>query len=249
MLENPVFVRWCTSCGREAPEEEDLTCPHCSGSVERYQRVLELPDNDEGDATFALHSLRAALAEIASDNSVTAAAVVLSDHGVDPLVAQRNPDFAAQLVALEVPPCVQQALLRHGFISFEQVCEAVSALSEPSAWAEQLGLSPAAEVLLRRLWHAAREAHQMQLGREQKREQASDDGDISHLSVSASSSCNARAAPPKRLRFPRHVAMAEAMARELALSPGSCAVTSKCRQPVETITLKNIITKPVTARN
>lgn len=174
MLEHPVFVRWCELCGHEAPEEEDLTCPRCSGPIERYQRVLELPDTSEGDTAFALHSLKTALAEVSGGDDISAAAVVLSEQGPDPLVAGMDPGFALRLVALGVPPSVQRALFCSGFDSFDRISVAVSSMSEAGAWAEQLGLPPAAEVLLRRLWHAAVDAQKFQHEEEPKRRHATE---------------------------------------------------------------------------
>lgn len=216
-LEHPVFVRWCTSCGREAPEEEYLTCPHCSGSVERYQRVLELPDTTESDAAFAFHSLKAALVEVAGGDNLTAAAAVLSEGGLDPLVARRYPAFASQLASLGVPPRVQQALVKNGFYNFESLCEAVGSLSEANAWAEQLGLPPAAEVLLRRLRHAGAYTHGLQASEHQKRSQADQADNTSEASAHAAEMETTTDAPVKRFRLPGQGA-AECMAEEL-LSP------------------------------
>lgn len=216
MLEHPVFVYWCESCGREAPEEEYLTCPHCSGCVERYQRVLELPDASEEGAAFAFHSLKTALMEVSGGDSIAAAAAMLSEDGVDSLVAESHPTFACQLAALGVPPRVQQALVVHGFDSFDSVCEAVESMSEASAWVEQLGLPPAAEVLLRRLWHAAADSRKPQIGKDSKRRNATEFDAPADITTEMQESPEQDTPVKRSFRLPRQGA-AEAMARELAL--------------------------------
>jgi len=217
MLEHPVYVFWCDTCGFEAPGEEDLTCSRCTGCIERFQRVLELPDSSEGGTAFSFHALKAALLEVSGDDSIAAAAVVLSEDGVDPSVAKHHPLFASQLAALGVPPRVQEALVSHGFDSFGSICEAVESMSGASAWVEQLGLPPAAEVLLRRLWHAAGDARKVQLGQELKRRSPVDSFRNSPAMQTGFDDAPEEEAPVKRsFRLPRERA-AEAMAHELAL--------------------------------
>jgi len=158
MLEHPVYVHWCASCGRESEEGaegEQRRCPRCGGQVRRHQRVLELPDEDAG--LLSLRELRAALADLAVGADVSGSAMLLVEQGPDPGVADMYPELAAELAALHVPPPVQRALVAHGFVSLEQVAAAATAASDASTLALQLGLSPAAEVLLRRLWHAGRD--------------------------------------------------------------------------------------------
>lgn len=154
MLEHPVFVYWCVSCGFEAPEECQ-PCPRCGNFVQRHQRVLELPD-EELD-TLSLASLRAALADISASHDVQTSALLLSEQGPDPGVAATFPVLASELAALGVPPAVQRALVKRGFSSIEQIIAAATSAPTEGPLAMKLGLSPAAEVLLRRLWHTAAE--------------------------------------------------------------------------------------------
>jgi len=175
MLEHPVFVHWCVSCGLEAPEEA-RQCPRCSGRVQRHQRVLELPDEESGP--LSLRSLRAALADVSLGEDISDSALLLFEQGPDPGVQEMYPDLAAHLASLSVPPAVQRALVNRGFVSLEQITAAVATAPDSGALALQLGLSPAAEVLLRRLRHAAAE---MRLG--QKVEKRLQGGDLGSLPV------------------------------------------------------------------
>lgn len=154
MIEHPVFVFWCVSCSYEAPEECQ-PCPRCGACVRRHQRVLELPDEDAGSLSLA--SLRAALADISVSHDLQSSAMLLSEQGPDPSVASTNPAMASELAALGVPPAVQRALVKRGFSSLEQITAAATSAPMEGALGLKLGLSPAAEVLLRRLWHAAAE--------------------------------------------------------------------------------------------
>lgn len=155
MLEHPVFVFWCVSCGYEAPAE-CRPCPRCGNFVRRHQRVLELPDEDPG--ALSLASLGAALADIsAASRDVQSSALLLSEQGPDPGVAATFPAMASELANLGVPPAVQRALMNRGFSSLEQITAAATSAPSEGALAVKLGLSPAAEVLLRRLWQAAAE--------------------------------------------------------------------------------------------
>jgi len=166
MLEHPIYVHWCGSCGLEVAEEErrQRRCPRCSGRIVRYQRVLELPDAPTG--ALSLQSLRAALAEVSAGEreNPNATAVLFSEPGPDPQVAYMHPALAAQLTDLHVPPTVQRALVARGFDSFERICAAMASTTEAGGLAEQLGLP---EVLLRRLWSAVDARYRS--GHEQKR--------------------------------------------------------------------------------
>jgi len=237
MLEHPVYVYWCASCGLECEEPEVPRRCACGGRFERFQRVLEIPDGDCGSA-LSLQSLRLALAEVASSSvagaepsGLAVAAALFSHRGPDPQVMADYPTFAAQLAALEVPPPVQRALVQHGFHSFERICTALECAEAPAAeaWALELGLPPAAEVLLRRLWHAAAEARAHRAGAALHKRQGSSEMETEKLlaPMEADEPCLApaeaealsllhRAAPRKRLRIPIGGA-AEALARELAL--------------------------------
>lgn len=155
MLEHPVFVHWCESCGLES-QEDAHRCPRCVGVVRRYQRVQELPDEDTG--ALSLTSLRAALADVLAGEDMGASAALLSEQGPDPGIAASHPTLASDLAGLGVPPAVQRALVSRGFVSLEQItAAAASAASSEGTLAGHFGLSPAAEVLLRRLWHVAAE--------------------------------------------------------------------------------------------
>lgn len=154
MLEHPVFVCWCSSCGEEAADES-LPCPRCRGPVRRHQRILELPDEDSG--ALSLATLRAALADVSASSSDDTGSVLLSEQGPDASVAASNPTLACELAALGVPRAVQRALVKRGFSSLEQITAAATSEPHEGAMAVKLGLSPSAEVLLRRLWHAAAE--------------------------------------------------------------------------------------------
>lgn len=167
MLEHPVFVFWCESCGYEAPQECH-SCPRCAGFVRRHQRVLELPDEDAGSLSLA--SLRAALADISASHDLQSSAMLLSEQGPDPGVASAYPAMASELAALGVPPAVQRALAKRGFSSLEQITAAATSAPLEGGLGSKLGLSPAAEVLLRRLWHAAaeRRAEQERLTRRRR---------------------------------------------------------------------------------
>ncbi|CAE8724998.1 unnamed protein product [Polarella glacialis] len=155
MLQNPVFVRWCLSCGQEE-NTEARNCQRCGGRVQRHQRVLELEDEDEGP--FSLRSLRDALADVSVGCSdVNSSAVLLSQQGPDPGVAVAYPALAEELASLGVTPAVQRALVSRGFITLEQIVSAVESAADPNTLAKNLGLSPAVEVLLRRFWHVAAE--------------------------------------------------------------------------------------------
>lgn len=156
ILENPVFVRWCAACGLEA-KPTDSRCERCGGRIERHQRVLELSDEDDGP--FSLRSLRDALADVCIGD-VNSSALLLSQRGPDPGVAAAYPVLACELSSLGVPPVVQRALVCHGFTSLEKIIAAVAAAPDANTLACRLGLSPAAEVLLRRFWHVAVEAMQ-----------------------------------------------------------------------------------------
>lgn len=173
MLEHPVFVCWCVSCGFEAPEA-CRNCPRCGHFVRRHQRILELPD--EPPDTLSLASLRAALADVAASHDVQSSAMLLAEQGPDPGVAAAHPALAAELASLGVPPAVQRALVARGFCSLEQITLAVSASAQPEGAlaAGSLGLSPAAEVLLRRLWQAAgeREAERQRLAQRRRSAQS-----------------------------------------------------------------------------
>lgn len=162
MLVHPVFVFWCVSCGQEAPEDVQ-TCPRCAGRVHRHQRVLELPDppagsnkrGRTGDGLLCLRSLKAALADISVGEGVGGSALLLSEQGADPDVAEECPALAGRLAALAVPPAVQRALVQRGFVSWEQIAAAMANTTDVDVLATQLGVSsPAAEVLLRRLCNA-----------------------------------------------------------------------------------------------
>mmetsp|Transcript_85603 Transcript_85603/g.151584 ORF Transcript_85603/g.151584 Transcript_85603/m.151584 type:complete len:269 (-) Transcript_85603:18-824(-) len=142
MLESPVFVFWCQSCGKEASEHQS-TCEFCNGQVQRVQRVLEL-DDDEG--RFSMRNLREALADASLGQDVGTSAALLADSGLDAGVAAAHPSLAAELAKLGVPPAVQRALVNHGCVSLSQILAAVSEAS----FIERLELSPAAEVLLHR---------------------------------------------------------------------------------------------------
>jgi len=155
MLEHPIFVFWCESCGRECPGDVEEPCQVCGGRVQRHQRVLELPDEDVG--LLSLGALRAALADIAVGDETSDAALLLSEQGPDPYVASVFPAFAAELADLHVPPLVQRALVSRGFVSLKHIGCAMSPASSSGNLALELGLSPAADVLLRRLWHVSRE--------------------------------------------------------------------------------------------
>jgi len=154
MLERPIFVHWCVSCGREAPEDA-RSCPRCSGLVRRHQRVLELPDEEAGPLSLA--SLRAALADVLAGEDVGGSAMLLAQQGPDPGVAAAHPTLASALVELGVPPAVQRALVGRGFQSLDQITAAAMAAPGDGSLALQLGLSPAAEILLRRLRHGSSE--------------------------------------------------------------------------------------------
>jgi hypothetical protein len=165
------------------------------------------------------------LAEAVGDDCFAAAAAVLSERGIHPLIGDRHPEFASQLAALGIPPRVQLALMRGGFDSFDRVCEAVSSMSAPSVWAEQLGLPLAAEVLLIRLWHSASDAQKLRSGKEQKRPWCTSN-DVQLVEAEATArtpktsedvsmlSAFSRKVPVKKLRLSRQGA-AEAIAREL----------------------------------
>merc|ERR1712129_331681 len=84
-------------------------------------------------------------------------ALLLSEQGPDPYVASVFPAFAAELADLHVPPPVQRALVSRGFVSLKHIGCAMSPASSSGNLALELGLSPAADVLLRRLWHVSRE--------------------------------------------------------------------------------------------
>lgn len=165
MLEHPVFVYWCRSCGLEASHDDGI-CARCGGAVDCHQRVLELPDppdaaeTDGGGGLLCLRSLRAALADISVGEDVADSAVLLHEQGADREVARAVPDFANRLAAWAVPPPVQRALFNRGFTSWDQLAATLSSTPDADSLTKQLGLStPAAEVLLRRLWHAAAESH------------------------------------------------------------------------------------------
>lgn len=166
-----MFVYWCEACGHEAADEEYLACPRCSGRVQRHQRILELPDSSEGDSAFSFHSLKAALAEVCGGDDPIGAALVFSQQGPHPEVVNLYPEFASQLAELGVPPRVQEALVRHRYLTLDDICAAVASVSETDTWTQQLGLPPAAEVLLRRLWQAALDKRDVQ---EQKRKKSSE---------------------------------------------------------------------------
>lgn len=155
MLEHPIFVFWCESCGRECPGDVEQPCQVCGGHIQRHQRVLELPDEDVG--LLSLGALRAALADIAVGDETSSAALLLSEQGPDPYVASVFPAFAAELADLHVPPPVQRALVSRGFVSLKHIGCAMSPSLRSGNLALELGLSPAADVLLRRLWHVSRE--------------------------------------------------------------------------------------------
>mmetsp|Transcript_124701 Transcript_124701/g.240658 ORF Transcript_124701/g.240658 Transcript_124701/m.240658 type:complete len:234 (-) Transcript_124701:8-709(-) len=223
MLEHPIFVHWCASCGREAPEDACLdACASCRGRIDRFQRVLELPDSPESDGALSLQSLRAALAEVASGDDLAAAAAVLSERGPDAWVADACPAFASQLTALGVPPRVQRALVSNGFDSFERVCSAAASMSEAAVWAEQLGLPPAAEVLLRRLRHAAADLRGCPAGQEQKRRQAeeADEDDLAMSDVPPDLAEVYAVGLTKRARRLSGHQAAEAMEDEVDEEPG-----------------------------
>jgi len=169
MLEHPVYVHWCVSCGLEAPEDARL-CPRCRGAVRRHQRVEELPDEDPGPLSLA--SLRAALADVTVGEDVGGSAVLLSEQGPDPGLAKAHPALAAELAALGVPPAVQRALVNRGFETLEQITAAATSAPREDAVSVHLGLSPAAEVLLRRLWHVAVERRSSALRAAQRRRPA-----------------------------------------------------------------------------
>lgn len=158
MLEHPVFVYWCSSCGREASKGR-RRCARCPGHVERHQRVMELPDDSSPEGSvglLSLKSLRAALADISVGEDIAHSALLLFEQGPDPGVAAVHPALATQLADLAVPPAVQRALVGRGFVSWEQLTATVSTAPDADSLSTRLGLSsPAAEVLLRRLWHAA----------------------------------------------------------------------------------------------
>eukprot|EP00928_Gymnodinium_smaydae_P027452 TRINITY_DN21233_c0_g2_i3.p1 TRINITY_DN21233_c0_g2~~TRINITY_DN21233_c0_g2_i3.p1 ORF type:complete len:221 (-),score=32.43 TRINITY_DN21233_c0_g2_i3:549-1211(-) len=169
MLQHPVFVYWCVSCGQEASEDV-ITCPRCSSRVERHQRVIELPDPPDaraepfdsqsrgGEGLASLRSLRAALADVAVGAGIGDAAVLLFEQGADADVAASHPELSRSLAALGVPPAVQRALVSQGIVKWEQIQEAMSNTKSVNALASELGVSsPAAEVLLRRLCNAANE--------------------------------------------------------------------------------------------
>lgn len=172
MLEHPVFVYWCTSCGREPPAEAGQ-CSHCWGRVQRHQRVLELPDERDDDGPLSLRSLRAALADVSAGEDVASSAVLLFEQGPDPEVAMLYPTLAEELASLGVPPAVQRALVDRGFINMEQITAAVTSTPPVEAGigirVSTLGLSPAAEVLLRRLWHVAMEERSIRRARANSR--------------------------------------------------------------------------------
>mmetsp|Transcript_3941 Transcript_3941/g.9272 ORF Transcript_3941/g.9272 Transcript_3941/m.9272 type:complete len:392 (-) Transcript_3941:114-1289(-) len=148
MLEHPIFVYWCLSCGMEA-QEDAANCPVCGGVVQRQQRILEVPDEDVG--TLSLASLRAALADVSASEDLGASAVLLAQQGPDPGVASIHPKLAEDLVELGVPPAVQRALVERGFQSLDQITAAAAAAPGDHSLSAQLGLTPAAEILLRRL--------------------------------------------------------------------------------------------------
>jgi len=160
MLEHPIFVFWCESCGRECPGDDEEPCEVCGGRVQRHQRVLELPDEDVG--LLSLDALRAALTDIAGSEEASDAALLLSECGLDPDVASVFPAFAAELADLHVPPPVQRALVSKGFVSLRHIGCALSPPSSSCSLSLELGLSPAVDVLLRRLWHVSREREAQQ---------------------------------------------------------------------------------------
>merc|ERR1719450_2110111 len=107
-------------------------------------------------------------------------------------------------MSLGVPPRAQQALLRNGFDSFERISEAVGSMTEAGAWAEQLGLPPAAEVLLRRLRDAATETQKVSSGEEQIRPEAIEGSDAPDKFISATTGFEfKRKLPVKRFRLPK----------------------------------------------
>merc|ERR1712232_330351 len=132
---------------------------------------------------------------------------------------RRGPIGCSQIPCLCVPTCiawvpprVQQALIRNGFDSFERICEAVDSMSDDAgAWTEQLGLPPAAEVLLRRFRHATADTQKLQS--EQKRAQANQADDTSDAFARVVAEIEAADAPMKRFRLQRQGA-AESMARK-----------------------------------
>eukprot|EP00440_Ansanella_granifera_P019467 gb/GFBE01021146.1/.p1 GENE.gb/GFBE01021146.1/~~gb/GFBE01021146.1/.p1 ORF type:complete len:238 (+),score=40.52 gb/GFBE01021146.1/:1-714(+) len=152
MLERPIFVCWCNSCGAEAASEAQQ-CLLCGGQVQRHQRVLELDDEDEGP--FSLRNLREALADLSLGTDVGSSAVLLSEQGQDPGVAAAYPELASELANLGVPPAVQRTLVSRGFVSLEQILSAVASAPDSDTLTSRLGLSPAAEVLVRRFWQVA----------------------------------------------------------------------------------------------
>lgn len=129
------------------------SCSRCGGRVRRQQRVFELPDEDVG--LLSLSSLHAALADISVSEDICDSAVLLSGHGPDPEVMARFPEFATQMADLEIPPVVQRALVQRGFFTLEQVLDTAAGCSDAGSFSARFGLSPAAEVILRRFWQVA----------------------------------------------------------------------------------------------
>merc|ERR1712232_752025 len=93
MIVHPVYVYWCVSCGKEAPDDS-RACLRCASRVRRHQRVIDVTDSPgelhtrpgAGKGLLRLRSLKAALADISAAEGVGGVALFFSEQGADPTV-------------------------------------------------------------------------------------------------------------------------------------------------------------------